>query len=70
MGDVPCTRQEQKPNSGNEKRGRDPAVRGKYLIELEKPNETNENDEDFIAAGVSPPEPAPFWVLTDIDASA
>jgi hypothetical protein len=51
MGDVPCTQQEQKPNSGNEKHGRNPAVRGKYLIEPEKPNETNEKSEDFITAG-------------------
>ena len=30
MGEVPCPQQEQKPNSGNEKHGRNPAVRGKY----------------------------------------
>ena len=59
MGDVPCTQQEQKPNSGNEKHGRNPAVRGKYLIEPEKPNETNEKSEDFITAGVMLPETEP-----------
>ena len=59
MGDVLCTQQEQKPNSGNEKRGRNPAVRGKYLIEPEKPNETNEKSEDFITAGVMLPETEP-----------
>ena len=51
MGEVPCPQQEQKPNSGNEKHGRNPAVRGKYLIEPEKPNETNENSEDFRTMG-------------------
>ncbi len=59
MGDVPCTQQEQKPNSGNEKHGRNPAVRGKYLIEQENPNETNEKSEDFITAGEILPEPEP-----------
>ncbi len=33
MGDVPCPQQEQKPNSGNEKHGRNPAVRGRHLVE-------------------------------------
>ena len=51
MVDVPCPPQEQKPNSGNEKHGRNPAVRGKYLVEPEKPNETNENNEDFRTMG-------------------
>ena len=59
MGDVPCTQKEQKPKSGNEKHGRNPAVRGKYLIEQENPNETNEKSEDFITAGVMLPEPEP-----------
>ena len=58
MGEVPCPQQEQKPNSGNEKHGRNPAVRGKYLIEPEKPNETNENSEDFRTMGeIVEPEP-------------
>ena len=58
MGEVPCPQQEQKPNSGNEKHGRNPAVRGKYLIEPEKPNETNENNEDFRTMGeIVEPEP-------------
>ena len=57
MGDVPCPPQEQKPNSGNEKHGRNPAVRGKYLVEPEKPNEANEMSEDFKTAGVMLPEP-------------
>ena len=57
MGEVPCPQQEQKPNSGNEKHGRNPAVRGKYLIEPEKPNETNENGEDFRTMGeIAEPE--------------
>ena len=51
MGDIPCPPQEQKPNSGNEKHGRNPAVRGKYLVEPEKPNEANEKSEDFITVG-------------------
>ena len=57
MGEVPCPQQEQKPNSGNEKHGRNPAVRGKYFIEPEKPNETNENSEDFRTMGeIAEPE--------------
>jgi hypothetical protein len=50
MGDVPCTQQEQKPNSDNEKHGRNPAVRGKYLIEPE-PNAKNEKKPEFELGG-------------------
>lgn len=51
MGDYPCPPQEQKPNSGNEKHGRNPAVRGKYLCEPEKTNEKNESEPLFEEGG-------------------
>lgn len=59
MGDFPRPQQEQKPNSNNEKQGRNPAVRGRYLIEPEKPNEKNENTEVFVIEGEMPLEPEP-----------